>query len=78
MPIGLIWLLYWLWKSTVGSLNIGGEVADAVYTTGSSDTHTLLKVIITILFPPLLLLWIWKLLFGVDHVAEGQGGCDDD
>ena len=69
VPIGLIWLLYWLWKSIVGSLNIDGEVADAVYTTGSGDTHTLLKVIITILFPPLLLLWIWKLLFGVDHVA---------
>ena len=51
-----------IWRLLAGLLYLGGEAAEAVYVTGSSDTHTLLKVIITILFPPLLIFWIWKVL----------------
>ena len=50
------------WRLLTGLLYLGGEAAEAVYKTGDSDTHSLLKVIITILFPPLLILWIWKAL----------------
>ena len=55
-----VWLARAVWRLVVGAADVGGEVASIVYETGSSDTHFLLKVIITILFPPLLFLWIWK------------------
>lgn len=58
-----------VWRLVTGLMYVGGEAAEAVYETGDSDTHTLLKVIITILFPPLLILWIWKALVD-DHSAE--------
>lgn len=58
-----------VWRLITGLMYVGGEAAEAVYETGDSDTHTLLKVIITILFPPLLILWIWKALVD-DHRAE--------
>ena len=58
-------VIRFIWRLVAGLMYFGGEAADAVYTTGDSDTHTLLKVIITILFPPLLILWIWKFLADV-------------
>lgn len=50
------------WRLLAGLMYLGGEAAEVVYETGDSDTHSLLKVIITILFPPLLIFWIWKAL----------------
>ena len=55
-------VIRFLWRLLAGLMYLGGEAAETVYETGDSDTHSLLKVIITILFPPLLILWIWKAL----------------
>ena len=56
------WVIGLVRRLLAGLMYLGGEAAETVYETGNSDTHTLLKVIITILFPPLLVLWIWKFL----------------
>lgn len=55
-----ILVIRFVWRLLAGLMYAGGAAAEAVYETGDSETHTLLKVIITILFPPLLILWIWK------------------
>jgi hypothetical protein len=55
-------VLRFIERLVIASADVGGEIADSVYNTGDSATHLLLKVIITILFPPLIFLWIWKYL----------------
>ena len=58
----LIYALVWFFR-ILGILDYAGEeLAEIVYTTGNSSESFLLKVIITILFPPILLFYCFRLL----------------
>jgi hypothetical protein len=58
----LIYALVWVARILGFFSEVSEETAEVVYTTGNSPESFLLKVIITILFPPILLFYLFRLL----------------